>query len=208
VAGQVSQLASFLVRLIDRTDTSRVLETGLEGIYQTLEARNMKRVALGGDRDRLYILARSPDTLLIVDVEGASSARPRFLVVSAVPLPDNASDLAVLSRFDSGSGLPIPGQELVAVTCTANTRTRGVLVVYDARLDQIVKQVGDLGTQPFGLTVDQRGSSARLFVTNFGDGRVAVIDIPSFDQMETAGLVAYLGRPLARDERQGTSTCE
>jgi hypothetical protein len=207
VAAEQTQPASFLLRLIDRTDTSRILETGLSAVYRTLEARNIQRVALGEDTDRLYILAQAPDTLLVVDVEEANSARPRFLVRSAVALPDRASDLAVMPRL-GGDGLPLAGQELVAVTCTATTRAKGVVAFYDAKLDQIVGQVGNVGTQPYGIAVDQRGSAARLFITNFGDGRVAVIDIPDFEQMERARLVAYLGRPQVRDEKQGTSTCE
>ncbi|WP_224248682.1 YncE family protein [Hyalangium gracile] len=202
VAGQATQFASFLLRLIDRTDTSRILDTGLSDVYRTLEARDLVRVPLGGDRDRLYILARAPDTLLIVDVENASAARPRFLVVNAVPLPDGASAIQVLRRGP-------PGDELIAVTCTATTRTQGVLVLYDTKLGQIVRQVGDVGRQPYGLALDQRATgAARLYVTNFGDGRVAVIDIPNITRPQEARLVAYLGKRQGRDVKQGTSTCQ
>jgi hypothetical protein len=202
VAGQTTVPATFLLRLIDRTDPARILETSLASVYQTLEARDIERVPLGGDKDRLYILERAPDTLLIVDVEHASSARPTFLVVNAVPLPDGASALQVLRRDQ-------PGDELVAVTCTANTRTEGVLVIYDSKLGQVVRQVGSVGTQPFGLAVDRRASgAARLFVTNFGDGRIAVVDIPSIYRPQEARLVAYLGKRQGRDLKQGTSTCQ
>jgi hypothetical protein len=201
VAGQTTLGATFLLRLVDRTDTTRILETSLSSVYQTLEARDIQRVPLGGDKDRLYILARAPDTLLIVDVENASAARPQFLVVNAVPLPDGASALQVLRRG-------APGDELVAVTCTANTKTQGVLVLYDTKLGQVVRQVGDVGIQPYGLAVDQRSTgAARLFVTNFGDGRVAVIDIPSINRPQETRLVAYLGKTQGRDPKQGTSTC-
>jgi hypothetical protein len=202
VAGQQTQAATFLLRLIDRTDTTRILETDLGSVYRTLEARDVKLVHLGGDKDRLYILARAPDTLIVVDVENASAARPRLLVTSAVPLPDGASALELVRRGT-------PGDELVAVTCTATTKTLGVLVLYDAKLGQVVAQVGDIGRQPYGLTVDQRSSgAARLFVTNFGDGRVAVVDIPSITRPQEARLVAYLGTPQGRDLKQGTSTCQ
>ncbi len=200
-AGQNLLQASFLLRLIDRTDTTRILETSLTSTYQTLEARDIERVPLGGDKDRLYILARSPDTLLIVDVENASSARPQFFVANAVPLPGGASALKVLRRG-------APGDELVAVTCTATTKTLGVLVLYDAKLGQVVRQVGDVGTQPYGLAVDQRSTgAARLFVTNFSDGRVAVIDIPSISRPQEARLVAYLGQSQGFNPKQGTSAC-
>jgi hypothetical protein len=202
VAAQTTQPASFLLRLIDRTDPRRILDTDLGAVYRTLEARNIQRVHLGGDKDRLYVLARSPDTLLVVDVENASSARPQLLVSNAVQLPDGASDLQLLPRGAAG-------EELVAVTCTATSRRLGVVVLYDTKLGQIAAQVGEVGRQPFGLTVDQRASgAARLFVTNFGDGRVAVIDIPSIDRPQEARLVAYIGKRQGRDLKQGTSTCQ
>jgi hypothetical protein len=94
------------------------------------------------------------------------------------------------------------------MTCAATTQTLGVLVLYDAKLGQVVRQVADIGTQPYGLAVDQRSSgAARLFVTDFGDGRVSVIDIPDITQPQQAFLAAYLGTTQGFDPKQGTSTC-
>jgi DNA-binding beta-propeller fold protein YncE len=197
VANDSTQPATFLLRLVDRDDPSRVLETGLRAIYSTLEARD---VALSenrvGNLERLYIVARFPDTLLVVDVADAQSLRPRVAVVDAVPLPDGANQMAVINRGAQG--------DLVAVTAT----TTGVVALYDAALGQIVSQVDDVGLQPFGITADHRGTSARLYVTNFGDGRVAVIDIADVAVAQNARLVAHLGARQGRDEEQGTSTCE
>ena len=60
VAGETTQFAGFLLRLIDRADNSRILETNLGSIYTTLEARD---VLVGGydpvqDKERVYLLAR------------------------------------------------------------------------------------------------------------------------------------------------------
>jgi hypothetical protein len=211
VAGQQSQFAGFLLRLIDRGNRLRILETDLGAIYRTLEARD---VLLGGydpvqDKERLYLVARGPDTLLVVDVLGARTSRPTISVVNAVLLPGGASYAALIRR-----GAPNVNDDIVAVTSTATTRTRGAVVLYDTRLGQIVKQVDDVGRQPYGIAVHHHHDEAdgkekaRLFVTNFGDGRVAVIDIPDLESPQGAELVAYLGRPQGRDEKQGTSTCE
>jgi hypothetical protein len=62
--------------------------------------------------------------------------------------------------------------------------------------------------QPFGLAADVRGNSARLFASTFGDGRVAVIDIPDLDRPQDARMVARLGPRQLRDPRQGTSVCQ
>ena len=208
VAGQAAQFAGFLLRLIDRGDTSRVLETDLGGIYRTLEARD---VLLGGydpvqDKERIYLVARGPDSLLVIDVLGARSARPRIAIVNTVLLPGGASYAALIRRGTA----PGVNDDIVAVTGTATTRTRGAVVLYDTRLGQIVKQVDDVGRQPYGIAVhhDAAANRARLFVTNFSEGRVAVIDIPDLANPQGAQLVAHLGRPQGRDERQGTSTCE
>lgn len=214
VAGQQDLFAGFLLRLIERpTDpaadvtTPRVLETDLGGIYRTLEARD---VLVGGydpvqDKERIYIVGRGPDTLLVLDVMGARTSRPTISVVNAVLLPGGASYATLIHR-----GAPGTNDDIVAVTITGSTRTRGAVVLYDTRLGQIVKQVDNVGRQPYGIAVHREAAAnrARLFVTNFSEGRVAVIDIPDLADPQGTELVAYLGRPQGRDERQGTSTCE
>ncbi|HVG64213.1 MAG TPA: hypothetical protein VNA24_36955 [Hyalangium sp.] len=219
VAADAAQFAGFLLRLIDRGNKSRILETDLGAIYRTLEARD---VLLGGytadpnpatfknpetdnSRERIYIVARGPDTLLVVDVLGVHRARPSISVVNAVLLPGGASYAALIRR-----GTSAMNDDIVAVTSTATSRTRGAVVLYDTRLGQIVKQVDDVGRQPYGIAVhhDAAANRARLFVTNFSEGRVAVIDIPDLTRPQGAELVAYLGAPQGRDEKQGTSTCE
>jgi hypothetical protein len=212
VAGQTSQFAGFILRLIDRSNTARILETDLGGIYSTLEARD---VLVGGydpvqDKERLYLVARGPDVLLVLDVLGARSAQPRVSVINAVLLPGGASYATLIRR-----GAPEANDDVIAITCTATTRIEGAVVLYDTRLGQIVAQVEDVGRQPYGIAVHHPAristatpDMARLFVTNFGDGRVAVIDIPDLANPQGTGLVAYLGRRQGRDEKQGTSTCE
>jgi len=218
VTGQSTQFATFLLRLIDPANPSRILETGLSGIYSTLEARD---VLVGGytvspdgdkakDRERLYLVARGPDVLLVLDVLGPETDQPRVSVVNAVLLPGGASYATLIRR-----GVPEANNDIVAVTCTATTRIEGAVVLYDTRLGQIVAQLEDVGRQPYGIAVHHPARTsaaepdqARLFVTNFGDGRVAVIDIPDLANPQGAALVAYLGKLQGRDEKQGTSTCE
>jgi hypothetical protein len=217
VAGEAAQFAGFLLRLIDRSNPTRILETDLGAIYRTLETRDVLLGAYTPDpnpdpdpekdksKERLYIVGRSPDTLLVVDVLGVKTSRPTISVVNAVLLPGGASYAALIRR-----GAHTVNDDIVAVTCTANTRTRGAVVLFDTRLGQIVNQVDDVGRQPYGIAVhhDAAANRARLFVTNFGEGRVAVIDIPDLTSPQGAELVAYLGNPQGRDEKQGTSTCE
>jgi hypothetical protein len=204
--GVQGQGANFLLRLVDRSNTSRILETGLNASFRTIEARD---VVLGEynqalDKERLYIVARGPDSLIVVDVLGVNSNVPTLSIVDAVLLPDGASYAKVIHRGAAGVD-----DDIVAVTCSSAARRLGVVALYDTRLGQVVKQVDEVGSQPYGIALHQPagGNAARLFVTNFGDGRVAVIDIPDLSNPQGARRVAYLGARQGRDEKQGTSTC-
>ncbi len=204
--------ARFVLRLVDKTLPERVLETDLELDYAVREARGVAVVQrpsltnpaqLDPDRERLYLLARGPDTLLVVDVENARSDVPTRRVVLALPLPEGASELEVIPRA-LGRG------NIVAVTGSGDE----AVALFDEEVGQLVAQVqvGDQDpnqpAQPFGLVADVRGNSARLFASTFGDGRVAVIDIPNLDRPQDARLVALLGAKQLRDPRQGTSVCQ
>jgi hypothetical protein len=62
----------------------------------------------------------------------------------------------------------------------------------------IVAQVQELGDQPYALAVDARpnatgGLGARVYVANFGDGQVSVIDINDLNNPQNAFVVARLG---------------
>ena len=69
----------------------------------------------------------------------------------------------------------------------------GVLVIYDDERGDIVAQVEGVGLQPGSFTVDPRPNGARVYVSNFTDGRVAVIDLPDLDAPQGARVVARLG---------------
>lgn len=187
----------FLVRLLDRRDPKRLFEPGLEYTYSALDVRGLafdEDVAEG--KGRLYVVAREPDTLLVVDVQGSTSSRPKLSVVSAVPLPYGPSQIALVSREGRSP--------LVAVSCS----TAGAVVLYDPDVGQLVAQVGEVGLRPHGLAVQQPGGSnaARLFVTNFGDGRVAVIDIRDLSRPQEARLVAHLGS--RQDGERTAGSCQ
>ncbi len=207
-----SRPARFVLRLVDRNTPERLLETDIELDYSVREGRGVAVVQrpsvanpsqLDPNRERVYLLARGPDTLLVIDVENALQDAPTRQVVRALPLPEGASELEVIPRA-AGRG------NIVAVTGSGDE----AVALYDEEVGQLVAQVqvGDQDpnqpAQPFGLTADVRGNSARLFATTFGDGRVAVIDIPNLDRPQDARLVARLGAQQLRDPRQGTSLCQ
>jgi len=99
---------------------------------------------------------------------------------------------------------------LVVVSCAVD----GSLAFYDDDLGQIAALVSGVGAVPFAIGVDLRDQFARLYVSNFGDGRVAIVDVPL--SAEAAGgrfsphLVGHVGQKqyclLATDDRNCVDT--
>lgn len=172
-----------LVQLVDLNRPEVVLQGVIEATYASREARGIARTR---SEDRLYLAVRNPDALLVIDVEGAQTDNPVLTLINAVPLPDGASAVRVIEREPVAEG-----NNLVAITCTGGN----LLALYDDSVGQVVSQIG-VGWQPYGVAVDVRPGApagARLFVSNFRDGRVAVVDVPNLSQAQDARLVAHLG---------------
>ena len=122
---------------------------------------------------------------------------PTFTLVRSVPLPAGPNDVQLINR---------PGRApLVVVSCSVD----GSLAFYDDNLGQIAALIPGVGAVPFAIAIDQRGDWARIYVSNFGDGRVAVIDVPlttsAADGRLSPRLVAHIGPKqyclLATDDR-------
>lgn len=169
-----------MVWLVDR-ELRTPRSVGLESSYLTLEARG---VALNPEETRLYVAGRNPDSLVVVELANVSAVNPTLRVVRAVPLPEGPNEVRVISRRSVG-GLA----DLVVVTSS----TAGAVSIYDDGVGRLVAQIPNVGIQPFGLAVRVEAPGARIFVSNFGDGRIAVIDL-ELARPQTARLAAYLGK--------------
>jgi hypothetical protein len=192
----------FLLRLLDKRN-GQIIDSGLDLAFAALEARGLALTPASATRPRrLYLAVRSPDSLVVVDAQGMDSdtETPSLRLVDSVPMPDGPTQVTLVSRGPARS-------ELVVVSCSA----AGVVAIYDPDVGQVVAQVAvsevaqEQVSQPFALAVQQQDNAARLFVSNFGDGRVAVIDIPDLGSPQLARLVAHLG---TRQDAQGSSTCQ
>lgn len=165
-----------LLRLVDRN--SNVISTGIEGEFSVLDSRG---IAVGSNEDRIYIIGRTPDVLMVVKIVGATADLPGILVMHAVPLPAAPNQVKVIPRAGRG--------DLLAISCSG----AGVLAVYDEDVGDLVAQVTGIGLQPFGIDVSERGAGARLFVSDFNDGRVAVLDMPDLTRPNNVRIVAHVG---------------
>lgn len=183
----------YVLRLVGRDGT--VVPAGLENEFRVADARGVDLVR---DESRIYIAGRFPDTLIVASIVGAQTSAPTLHVVRSVPLPEGPQVVKVLERAGRGP--------VVAVTST----TAGVVSFYDDDSGQLASQVFGVGLQPYGISVDFKGAGARLYVSNFGDGRIAVIDIADLGRPQEARLVAHLGASvqvcLSRANKD--ATCE
>jgi hypothetical protein len=70
------------------------------------------------------------------------------------------------------------------------------LSLYDQDAGVLTGQLTSLGKGPFSIASSMRrgGVGARLFVGNFSDGRIAVVDIVDLARPQDARLVAFLGK--------------
>lgn len=175
--------AGKLLRLVDPNTAgddggTRVMTAELEQTFKAFEARGL---ALSSNQRRIYMATRVPDSLVVASIDDPMSDLPRVQATHAISVPASPNEVRVISR---------PGRsDLVAIACTGAS----AVVLYDDEVGDLVGQVNGVGLSPFDISVDRRGDGARLYVSNFDDGRIAVIDIPSLDRPHEARLVAHLG---------------
>src|SRR5262249_36743114 len=141
LSGRYSALfqAAVALRAVDKTNTNLLYNPNLETIYHVADARG---IALGTNQRTVYVVGRSPETLLIASIDGTDP--PSFRLRRAVPLPSGADQIAVLNRSD--------GTDLIAISCTAD----GDFVLYDERVGRLVADIPGTGQQPYAMAVDKR----------------------------------------------------
>ena len=188
---------------------SRVRNFSLQAQLNLESARG---IAISADEKRLFLLARSrdelfggnPDQLLVLAVDGADTIDPTLSIIRQVPLPALPSSMLLIEREGR--------TPLVLMTMQGS----GSLAIYDDAVGQLVNEVLGLGLQPSQLTVDRREvtdglgavvEQARVYISNFGDGRVAVVDLPDLSRPEDARLIAHLGQRQDVVEDQQSKTC-
>jgi hypothetical protein len=192
-----TQLATtVLVRMLDATN---IVNPALEVQVQIPEARGL---TLSSDEKRLYILGRltpyviGSDQLIVASISdptGSLTGTTSVNAIRTVPVCDEPQELQAIPR---------PGHaDLVIITCSGGAvageggaTAAGVLALYDDDVGDLVGQVPNIGLQPDSLAVDVRPDGGlRAFVSNFTDGRVALIDVRDLNRPQDARLVGYLG---------------
>ncbi len=152
-------------------DAGVTLATGIQ------EGRGL---GVSGSGDRLYMLTRGtrktsnvpsdgPDGLLILDIsDDPLTGIAKNQVLGFVPLPEGASQMAVIPR--SGRG------DLLAISCTDSDK----VVIYDSELG-VLTASADV-TTPYGIaSVPLDDGGIRLFVASFSEHSIQILDLEDLD---------------------------
>lgn len=137
-------------------------------------------IAFGQGGDRMYLVNRRPPSLQLYDTSLGETGFPRNEPTGAVDICRQASTLAVA---DSGDG------ERVYVTCFQD----GQIYVVDPRGNGQADDIVTVGRGPYAAAA-AAGSLKKLFVTNFLEDTIAVIDIAPGSPMRNR-VVLRIGEP-------------
>lgn len=121
-----------------------------------------RALVFGQHGDLGYFMNREPPSLAVVDTSIGLDGAPRNLIAGGTDLCREASGLAVA---DLGEG------ERAFVSCF----TDGEVYVIDPRSGVEVEAIATVGRGPFGVAVSAQRK--RLYVTNFFENSLAVIDL-------------------------------
>jgi hypothetical protein len=117
----------------------------------------------------LYVATRAPD--LLAEYNFPSDPRLPVQLARTTPMPVSPAQLLVLKRPAGASGA-----DLVLVSDEAN----GTVAVFDSSSGQVVAQVEQLGSSPWGmvqLADSDDGTKAQIAITIFQDCRIALMDV-------------------------------
>jgi YVTN family beta-propeller protein len=126
-------------------------------------SKDTRGMAFSGDGSRLYLVNRRPPSLQIYDTSMGPTGTPRNEPIGATDLCRQASTVTVVP--DIGDG------ERVYVTCFQD----GQVYIIDPRGEGHIEDIVTVGRGPYSVVAAP--TSRKVFVTNFLEDTVAVIDI-------------------------------
>jgi hypothetical protein len=174
-------------------------------VFAEQRGLDSRDVAVSGDGAFLYMVTRFPSglaTLRLADLfaagadgcvvlppvpEGfrcpAAGGEPVLVNRSLLPTGAEPNDVTVIPRAMPGGG----SSDLVLVT------TQDGIDVVDTRADVVAARLDELGSVPSAVVYRPHGTGYRLYVTSFGRGTLAVVDMPDPFRPDLATVVARLG---------------
>jgi len=171
-----------------------VVNANIESSLNIGEGRDL---LLSSDKKQIFLLGRYPDMFLVLRLE-ENRFPPSLQVIRSIPLPGAPATLHRLERKGQG--------DLVAIVSSGSS----ALSFYDQDAGILTGQLTSLGEGPFSIASSRRkdGAGARLFVGNFSDGRIAVVDVEDLKRPQNLRLVAFLGKSQECLVKEDKTKCE
>jgi DNA-binding beta-propeller fold protein YncE len=144
-------------------------------------SNDSRGMAFGSGGNRLYLINREPPTLQVYDTSIGPTGTPRNVGLGATDICREASRLIVT---DSGDG------DRIYIACFGV----GQIYVVDPRAGVQVEDVITVGNGPYDVVAS--ASKRRLYVTNYLENTLAVIDITPGSTTRNR-VVMRLGEPKA-----------
>ncbi len=188
LAGKALASHDAVLRLFDPANPNATLGDLLSDT-RLKEARGL---AISSDGNRLFMAVRGtasnndlpasgPDGLAIIDISvDPVSGAPRHQLLSFTPTPLGPTTVKVVPRAGR--------RDLVAISCT----TANQLALYDDEIGEVAGLVQGF-SGPSGIAyVTLSSGTTRLFVADFGNNSVDLVDIPDLTRPRGATVVSKL----------------
>jgi hypothetical protein len=144
-------------------------------------SNDTRGMAFSPNGERLYLVNRAPPSLQVIDTSIGTTGLPRNVAVGATDICREASTVTVAGLADA---------ERAYVTCFQD----GQVYVIDPRGQSKVDDILLVGRGPFGVVASKTRN--KLFVTNFLEDTIAVIDLAPASPMRNR-VVLRIGEPRA-----------
>lgn len=176
-------------------------------LFSEQRGLDSRGIQISGDGNSLYLATRHPDALATLDVQRIRTAdegscvvvppvpedfrcpdtggqRPVVINVGLVATSKGPGQLAVIARELPGGGT----SDLVLLT------TQDGLDFVDTRTGVLAARITEVGSAPSSVVVRPGGGSYRIYVTSYGRGTLAVVDLADPFRPDLARVVARLGK--------------
>jgi len=158
----------------------------LDAVGQSSGSSSTQALQFSAGGDQLYLVNRLPPSLQIYDTSTGPTGVPRNALQGASDICQQASKLTLVGSGD---------RERAYVTCFQD----GQIYVVDPRGSSQVEDVISVGRGPYGVAAKTGAltdGKPRLFVSNFFEDTVAVIDLA--DGANHNRVVLRIGKPKAQ----------
>jgi hypothetical protein len=175
-------------------------------VYREQRGIDSRDIRISGDGGSLYLASRFPDALATLDVQEVQAlGEDGCVVLDPVPdgsrCPGSGNTTPVLSNRSLVATSRGPNELTVIPRALPGGGTSDLVLVssedgldfVDTRVDVLAARLSEVGSVPSSVAYRPNGTGFRLYVASFGQGTLAVIDLPDPFRPDLAQVIARLG---------------